>query len=191
MTKAAADTKSKTETADRMASLARDLDLQALDEQLASDEDDFEDPRQPRWTREMKTRKPEKKITWRPANQLPDPPQMDGWRHRWIRVAHENTPDNTNMNKALREGWRPAPAQEYPDLVQSLFGRGDNVDHIEFGGLVLCRLPEDVALERQRFFDSKAKRQLNSIQERAQELARDDRIQFTAQTRREKRTTPD
>lgn len=172
----------------RMAALGKQLDIEALSTSL--DEDD--DPRAPRATREMKSRKEAEKIFWRPASHLPDPPQKDGWVHRWIRVSHNSAGsiDSANMAKAMREGWRPAPASEYPELTQILFGRSGNLDIIEFGGLVLCRIDEDLVKQRTAYFDRQTKRQLGSINARLAEGAGGDpRIEFEAKSRTEVKRT--
>lgn len=174
----------------RMAALGRNLDLQALEAPLGSDED--EDPRSPRATREMNERKSEANINWRPASHLPDPPAKPGWGHRWIRVSHNSAGsiDNANMAKAMREGWRPAPASEYPELTQILFGRSGNLDIVEFGGLVLCRISEELAKQRQAHFANKARRQLSSINARLRENAgNDDRLEFEAKSLTEVKRT--
>ena len=154
---------------DALASLVEDLEL------------DEEDTRAPRETREMNVRKSEPNIVWSPASNLPDPDQRDGWKHRWVRIAHGGHPDSTNMAKAMREGWSPAPASDYPELTPLLFDRSGNKDIIEFGGLVLCRMPEELAAARDRHFTNQAKKQVSAVNARLREGVGDDRLRFESE----------
>lgn len=165
-----------------LSELAAEID----DLDLEMESDDLDDDRRPRPTREMDARAVEKTIQWRPANYLPDPAPRRGWVHRWIRVEHGGgSTDAANMAKAMREGWRPVPPSEYPEMTELMFGRSSNSDTIEFGGLVLCRLPEETNRQRNEYFTGLARRQLKSINERLRENAGDDRIEFQVSSRTE------
>lgn len=144
------------------------------------DSDDDFDARLPRRSRDMDARTAEPTITWRPSELLPDPPQMPGWGHRWIRKATQGHPDDINVQKAFREGWRVAPPSEYPELADyQLFGRSGNPDVIEFGGLILMRMPTEMVKQRDAYHANKAKRQIRSINARPVDAAgNDQRLQF-------------
>lgn len=68
--------------------------------------------------------------------------------YRWVREASLAQPDQNNVTKALRTGWRPVPADRHPEFMPpSIPGLTDHLDQtlIRNGGLLLCeRLTRDV-----------------------------------------------
>lgn len=161
-----------------LASLGQELDL--------TEDDLLDDPRAPRADRKL-----EETIVWKPASALPDPSPRDGWAHHWVRVAHHSGhPDSTNMAKAMREGWQPVPASEYPELTSLNFDRSGNQDIVEFGGLVLCRIPIEKARARSAYYVGLAKKQLGAVNARLREGAgNDDRLQFESEMKTEVKRT--
>ena len=62
-------------------------------------------------TRAQETRaKEERKVSWRPAHDLPEPEPQEGYVFHWKRVAYLGNSDPANMAKARREGWEPCKA---------------------------------------------------------------------------------
>lgn len=104
--------------------------------------------------------------TWRPASDLPEPIPQPGWVFRWIRTAYMNAPDPRNVSTARREGWVPCLAKDHPEIDltfdQRSAGRSTS-DNIEIGGLMLCKLPEEVARQRESYFQNATRAQTESV----------------------------
>lgn len=121
----------------------------------------------PRMPRNLETREHEQKITqspWRPAHDLPVPDPQDGYVFRWVRTHVMGVPDHSNAMKVRREGWVPCKASDHPELD---FGLGlrteNNVGNIEIGGLLLCKIPLERILERQKYYEQYTTAQMISV----------------------------
>ena len=90
--------------------------------------------------------------TWTPPSSLDAPPAPDGFRHRWIRVEVLGFDDTKNMSGKLREGWELVRADEYPDQDYPSLTTGKYAGVIGVGGLVLARIPEEIAKSREDYF---------------------------------------
>ena len=90
--------------------------------------------------------------TWTPPSSLDAPPAPDGFRHRWIRVEVLGFDDTKNMSGKLREGWELVRADQYPDQDYPSLTTGKYSGVIGVGGLVLARLPEEIAKSREDYF---------------------------------------
>ena len=95
--------------------------------------------------------------TWTPPSSLDAPPAPDGFRHRWIRVEVLGFDDTKNMSGKLREGWELVRADEYPDQDYPSMTTGKYSGVIGVGGLVLARLPEEIAKSRENYFKQQNK----------------------------------
>lgn len=83
------------------------------------------------------------------------------------------------MARAMQENWRPCAASDYPEIVEQLTGEDRGRNLIEYGGLVLCRMPEKMAKARDRYFEQKARAQINAVNQRLREQeAQDGRVKF-------------
>ena len=90
--------------------------------------------------------------TWTPPSSLDAPPAPDGYRHRWIRTEVLGFDDTKNMSGKLRSGFELVRADEYPDSQYPQMKDGKYAGVIGVGGLVLARIPEEVAKSREEFF---------------------------------------
>ena len=95
--------------------------------------------------------------TWTPPSSLDAPPAPDGFRHRWIRVEVLGFDDTKNMSGKLREGWELVRADQYPDQDYPSLTTGKYSGVIGVGGLVLARLPEEIAKSRENYFKQQNK----------------------------------
>tara|TARA_R100000789_G_scaffold34532_1_gene37757 strand:+ start:284 stop:742 length:459 start_codon:yes stop_codon:yes gene_type:complete len=95
--------------------------------------------------------------TWTPPSSLDAPPAPDGFRHRWIRVEVLGFDDTKNMSGKLREGWELVRADQYPDQDYPSLTTGKYSGVIGVGGLVLARLPEEIAKAREDYFKQQNK----------------------------------
>ena len=103
---------------------------------------------------------------WTPPSSLDAPTAPDGFRHRWIRAESLGFDDTKNIAGRLRSGYELVRADEYPDHDYPSVKDGKYAGVIGVGGLVLARVPEEIAKSREEYF---AKR----TQEREQAIAND------------------
>ena len=104
-------------------------------------------------SRASQTREKVKKpTTWAPPSSLDAPPAPQGYRHRWIRVEVLGFDDTKNVSGKLREGWELVRADEYPEQDFPSLTTGKYSGVIGVGGLVLARLPEEIAKSREAYF---------------------------------------
>ena len=97
----------------------------------------------------------EKPKVWTPPSSLDAPPAPDGYRHRWIRAESMGFDDTKNMSGKLRSGWELVRADEYPDHDYPSLNEGRYAGVIGVGGLLLARIPEEVAKSREEYFSQK------------------------------------
>ena len=89
---------------------------------------------------------------WTPPSSLDAPPAPDGFRHRWIRTEVLGFDDTKNMSGKMRSGWELVRADEYPDRDYPSMKDGKYAGVIGVGGLVLARIPEEIAKAREEYF---------------------------------------
>ena len=89
--------------------------------------------------------KQERPKVWTPPSSLDAPPAPDGYRHRWIRAESMGFDDTKNIMGKLRSGWELVRADEYPNSEFPTVKDGKNTGVIGVGGLLLARIPEEVA----------------------------------------------
>ena len=99
--------------------------------------------------------KPERPKVWTPPSSLDAPPAPDGYRHRWIRAESMGFDDTKNMSGKIRSGWELVRADEYPDHDYPSLNEGRYAGVIGVGGLLLARIPEEVAKSREAYFQQK------------------------------------
>jgi hypothetical protein len=96
--------------------------------------------------------KNEKPKVWAPPSSLDAPPAPDGYRHRWIRAESMGQEDSRNMSGKLRSGWDLVRADEYPNEDYPSVSDGKHAGVIGVGGLVLARIPEELAKQREAYY---------------------------------------
>ena len=97
--------------------------------------------------------KQEKPKVWTPPSSLDAPPAPDGYRHRWIRAESMGFDDTNNMSGKVRSGWDLVRADEYPEHDYPSVNEGRYAGVIGVGGLVLARIPEELAKQREAYFN--------------------------------------
>jgi len=85
----------------------------------------------------------------RPSN-LDAPPAKAGFVHRWVSTETRGQSNATNAAKRFREGFEPVRAEEYPDFHAPTIDDGKFKGVIGVGGLILCRIPQEIADDRNR-----------------------------------------
>jgi len=95
--------------------------------------------------------------TWTPPSSLDAPPAPDGFRHRWIRAETMGFDDTKNMSGKIRSGWELVRGDEYPGSEYPVLKEGKYAGVIGVGGLLLARIPEEVAKAREEYFRKQTK----------------------------------
>ena len=90
--------------------------------------------------------------TWTPPSSLDAPPAPTGFRHRWVRVESMGFQDTKNVAGRLRQGYELVRADEYPDSDYPIVEDGKYAGVIGVGGLVLARVPEEIAKSRAEYY---------------------------------------
>ena len=94
-----------------------------------------------------------KKVVWTPPSSLDAPNAPAGYRHRWIRHEVMGFDDTKNMAAMIRSGYELVRADAYPEEDYPVMKEGKYAGMIGVGGLVLARIPEEIAKARQEYFD--------------------------------------
>jgi len=95
--------------------------------------------------------KTERPKTYKPPSSLDAPKAPDGFRHRWIRAESMGFNDGKNIYGRLREGYELVRADEYSDQDYPIVAEGKYAGVIGVGGLLLARIPEEIAKQRQDY----------------------------------------
>jgi hypothetical protein len=100
---------------------------------------------------------------WVPPALLPMPNPQPGWTFRYVRTSTLGKQDNTNVSGKFREGWQPVKASEVPEL-QIRSDRGSTFpENIEIGGLLLCKIPDEVLAKRRKYYLDMAQKQMEAV----------------------------
>ena len=110
-------------------------------------------------TRETETRK----RSWQRPEVLPTPEPEDGYAFRWVRVSMLGQVDATNVSSKLREGWEPVRAEDYPQFTVLNVEQERFADNIVQGGLLLCKVPQEIVDERTAYYEQQARNQIQSV----------------------------
>ena len=100
-------------------------------------------------SRASQTREKEvRKKVWTPPSSLDAPPAPTGFRHRWVRAESLGFNDTKNVSGRIRQGYELVRSDEYPDSDYPVVEDGKYAGVIGVGGLVLTRVPEEIAQQR-------------------------------------------
>ena len=92
--------------------------------------------------------KTERPKEYKPPSSLDAPPAPDGFRHRWIRAESMGFNDSKNIHGRLRSGYELVRSDEYDDKSYPVVLDGKYAGVIGVGGLLLARIPEELAQSR-------------------------------------------
>lgn len=110
-------------------------------------------------TRDSESREMTARQGYVPPSALPEPAPEPGWSFRWVAVAVNAMPDQTNASKRFREGWVPVRAEDYPELGIAANSHGN----VEVGGLILCKMPREKTDARDRYYAQQNAMQMESV----------------------------
>ena len=108
--------------------------------------------------------KTERPKVYKPPSSLDAPPAPDGFRHRWIRAESMGFNDSKNIHGRLRSGYELVRADEYEDSSYPVVTDGKFAGVIGVGGLVLARIPEELAQARMDYQRKQTEGQDESVE---------------------------
>ena len=130
--------------------------------------------------------KSERPKVWVPPSSLDAPPAPDGFRHRWIRAESLGFQDSKNISGRIRSGYELVRADEYKDADYPVVTDGKYAGVIGVGGLVLARVPEEIAKARTEYFRKQSEGQEEAIDN---DLMREEHKSMPINVDRQSRTT--
>jgi len=130
--------------------------------------------------------KTERPKVWTPPSSLDAPKAPTGFRHRWVRVETMGFDDTKNLQGKLRSGWSLVRADEYPGSEYPIINEGKYKGMIGVGGLVLARIPEEIAKLRDEYYQ-KMTREANEALEH--DLGKEQHKSMPIQQERQSRVT--
>ena len=102
--------------------------------------------------------KSERPKVWVPPSSLDAPPAPDGFRYRWIRAEVQGYQDTTNITSRQREGYELVRAEEVENASDyPVLDEGKYKGVIGVGGLLLAKVPVEIAKQRQEYMSNRHK----------------------------------
>ena len=115
-------------------------------------------------SRASQTREKEvRKKVWTPPSSLDAPPAPTGFRHRWVRAETLGFNDTKNVSGRIRQGYELVRADEYPEADYPIVEDGKYAGVIGVGGLVLARVPEEIAKQRSEYYKKQAQENVEAV----------------------------
>ena len=103
------------------------------------------------------------KKVWSPPSSLDAPPAPTGFVHRWIRAESLGFQDTKNIAGRIRSGYELVRSDEYPDADFPIVEDGKYKGVIGVGGLVLARVPEEIAKQRSDYYKKQAQENVEAV----------------------------
>ena len=102
--------------------------------------------------------KSERPKVWVPPSSLDAPPAPDGFRYRWIRAEVVGFQDTKNITGRIREGYELVRSEEIENASDyPVIEDGKYKGVVGVGGLLLAKVPEEIAKQRQDYMASRHK----------------------------------
>ena len=118
-----------------------------------------------RTSRASQTReKQSKPKVWTPPSSLDAPPAPTGFQHRWLRAESLGFNDTKNIQGRLRSGYELVRSDEYPDSDYPVVEDGKYKGVIGVGGLLLAKVPVEIAQQRQNYMADRHKDRNEAIE---------------------------
>ena len=95
--------------------------------------------------------------SWTHPSSLDAPTPPDGFTHKRIRAETMGFDDTKNMSGKIRSGWELVRADQYPETDYPTVKEGKYAGVIGVGGLLLARIPEEIAKSREAYFNKQTK----------------------------------
>ena len=98
----------------------------------------------------------ERPKVWVPPSSLDAPPAPDGFRYRWIRAESIGFQDTKNITGRLREGYELVRSEDIENSSDyPVVEDGKYKGVIGVGGLLLAKVPNEIAQQRQDYMARK------------------------------------
>ena len=108
--------------------------------------------------------KVERPKVWVPPSSLDAPPAPDGFRYRWIRAESVGFQDTKNISGRLREGYELVRAEEVENASDyPVVDDGKYKGVIGVGGLLLAKVPEEIAKQREDYMTNRHSDQSKAV----------------------------
>lgn len=104
-----------------------------------------------------------KSDSWVRPSELPVPDPVEGWKFRYVRTAMLGNADTRNVSKRFREGWVPVKAEDHPELNMLMDIDSRWPEGVEIGGQLLCKIPVEIADQRDAHHAELNERTLQSV----------------------------
>ena len=109
--------------------------------------------------------KSERPKVWVPPSSLDAPPAPDGFRYRWIRAESVGFQDTKNITGRLREGYELVRAEEIENSADyPVIDEGRYKGVIGVGGLLLAKVPNEIAEQRQQYMTDRHKARSEAVE---------------------------
>ena len=120
-----------------------------------------------RATRTATTReKDARRKPWKPPSRLDTPPPPEGYGYRWIRAEVNGFSDKQNVYSSMREGYELVRLEELPEEYRAMLPtieEGKHAGVVSVGGLLLAKIPNETAEERNVYFRQRARDQMMAV----------------------------
>ena len=102
--------------------------------------------------------KTERPKVWVHPSALDAPPAPDGFRYRWIRAESVGFQDTKNITGRIRQGYELVRAEEVENSSDyPVLDEGKYKGVIGVGGLLLAKVPIEIAQQRQDYMSNRHK----------------------------------
>ena len=109
--------------------------------------------------------KSERPKVWVPPSSLDAPPAPDGFRYRWIRAEITGFQDTKNITGRIREGYELVRAEEVQNASDyPVVEDGKYKGVIGVGGLLLAKVPEEIAKQRQDYMTRRHEDRIDAVE---------------------------
>ena len=108
--------------------------------------------------------KSERPKVWVPPSSLDAPTAPDGFRYRWKRAESVGFQDTKNVSSRLREGYELVRAEEVENASDyPVVDDGKYKGVVGVGGLLLAKVPIEIAKQRQEYMTDRHKQKTEAI----------------------------
>jgi len=107
--------------------------------------------------------KTSQKKVWAPPSSLDAPPAPTGFVHRWLRAESLGFQDTKNITGRIRTGYELVRSDEYPDSDYPVVQDGKYKGVIGVGGLLLARVPEEIAKQRTDYYQNQHSEKIKAV----------------------------
>ena len=107
--------------------------------------------------------KTERPKVWSPPSLLDAPPAPAGYVHRWLRAESMGFDDSKNVQGRIRSGYELVRADEYNEVDYAVVQDGKYKGVIGVGGLLLAKVPVEIAQQRQDYMAGRHKDQNEAV----------------------------